>query len=532
MLGIMRKYKQSVVIKIVFVVIVLSFVGTIFLVWGEGGSKGMGSGGYAVKVNRQKISPEDYQRSYYRLRSIYEQLYGKSLSPEMEKQLGVKKMALDSLIDAELVRQEAKKMGISVTKDEVKAAIAAIPAFQKDGAFDFAQYEGTLRASRITASDFEASQKEELLNKKARQKIKDQASVSDDEALQAFKKQNEKIELQYVAYSPAELKGSVKLTEQELTSYLQGHQQEFKTPEQVSFAYLKIDPAKYVAKASATNEEMQSFYQKNIDRYQEKGGILPFEKVTDRVKADLLKSKAAQLAYEAAADAVNKNGKGGDLKGVAAALGATIQETPLFDATHAPAALAAEPALVKRAFGTKQGEITTPVETPQGMYVLKVTEKKPADVPPLAKIKAQVEARAAVDKAQELAKKKAEEALAQLAKGGAGLSTRTTAAFGFMPKGDIPGIGTSPELMEAAFALTKAAPAAKTPFKIGDSWYAVALKSRTEANAEQFKQTKDQLKQALLPKKQDEAITAWIKELRAKAKIEINQALKDDLDAK
>ena len=36
MLGIMRKYKQNVVIKIVFVVIVLSFIGTIFLVWGRG----------------------------------------------------------------------------------------------------------------------------------------------------------------------------------------------------------------------------------------------------------------------------------------------------------------------------------------------------------------------------------------------------------------------------------------------------------------------------------------------------------------
>ena len=41
MLGILRKYKQSVVIKFVFVVIVLSFVGTIFLVWGRG-DEGLG----------------------------------------------------------------------------------------------------------------------------------------------------------------------------------------------------------------------------------------------------------------------------------------------------------------------------------------------------------------------------------------------------------------------------------------------------------------------------------------------------------
>ena len=73
MLGIMRKYKQSIVIKIVFAVIVLSFVGTIFLVWGRG-DKGAGGSDYAAKVNGRKISVEDYQKSYYRLRGIYEQI--------------------------------------------------------------------------------------------------------------------------------------------------------------------------------------------------------------------------------------------------------------------------------------------------------------------------------------------------------------------------------------------------------------------------------------------------------------------------
>jgi peptidyl-prolyl cis-trans isomerase D len=336
------------------------------------------------------------------------------------------------------------------------------------------------------------------------------------------------VELQFVSYSPAEMKGSVKLSDQDLNSYLQGHQQEFRTPEKVAVAWLFLDPARYLAKMTATGDEVQSFYQKNIDRYMEQGNIIPFEKVADRVKADLLKNKAAQAAYEAAADAVSKNGKAGDLKAIAAALGATVQTTPLFAATQPPVEFAAGTDLLKRAFGAKQGEITGPVETPRGMYVLKVTEKKPADVPPLAQIRAQVEARAAVDKARELAREKATTALAQLAKGGAGLTPRTTPVFGYSPEGNVPGIGTAPDVMEAAFALTKTAPAAKTPFKVGDSWYAIALKSRTEASTAEFAKAKDQLKQSLLPKKQDDAITAWIKGLKDKAKIVISPALQND----
>ncbi len=79
--------------------------------------------------------------------------------------------------------------------------------------------------------------------------------------------------------------------------------------------------------------------------------------------------------------------------------------------------------------------------------------------------------------------------------------------------------------MEAAFKLTAAAPAAATPFKVGNRWYAIRLKTRTESPRADFDKTKDQIKKAMLPKKQEETLTAWVKELRGKAKIEINQAL-------
>ena len=59
MLDIMRKKKNSIIIKIVFVVIVLSFIGTMFLVWGEGRSGMGGSTGYAAKVNGSKITLEE-----------------------------------------------------------------------------------------------------------------------------------------------------------------------------------------------------------------------------------------------------------------------------------------------------------------------------------------------------------------------------------------------------------------------------------------------------------------------------------------
>jgi peptidyl-prolyl cis-trans isomerase D len=276
-----------------------------------------------------------------------------------------------------------------------------------------------------------------------------------------------------------------------------------------------------------TDTEMQTFYQKNIDRYQGKGGILPFAEVTARVKADALSFKAARQAYEMAADAINKN-KSGDLAAAAASLGLKVADTPAFTAAAPPASLAAEAEVVKRAFALKTGELGGPVETRKGIYLLKIKDRKPAAVPPLAQVRSQVEQGATADKARELARQKAEQALAEIAKASPGLKLQETGSFSYAAKGDIPKIGTSAEIMEAAFSLTPAAPVAKKAFQIGDRWYVVKLKNRVELNKEDFPKEKDQIKQAQLPKKQQEALDTWLKELKAKAKIEINPSLLTD----
>lgn len=526
MLGIMRKYKQSVIIKIVFAVIVLSFIGTIFLVWGRG-EKGIGESGYAARVNGRKITYEDYQKNYYRLRNIFEQLNGRGLTPEMEKQVGLKKLAIDNLIETFLMKEEAKRLGIKVTKDDVSKAIEAMPAFQKNGAFDFQQYQQVLSANRMTPARFEEEQKNDLVLQKTRKKIQDEATVTDDEALQAFRKKNDTIDLQFVSFSPADVKGGIKLTDQELNAYLQSHQDKFRTAEEISLSYCLLDPAAVGAKLTLSDAEAQTYYQKNIDRYQGKGGILPYEEVKARVKADALQFKGARQAYEMAADAVNKN-KSGDLAAAAASLGVKTSDTPLFTLSAPPVSLASETEVVKRAFALKQGELGGPVETRKGIYIIKVKERKPSVVPPLAQVRSQVELGALADKARELAKQKADQAAADLAKGGAGLKLQETGGFAYSPRGDVPKIGASPELMEAAFSLTAAAPAAKQPFRIGDRWYAVKLAKRTENNKDAFAREKDALKQSLLPKKQQETLEAWLKKMKEKAKIEINPALLAD----
>lgn len=526
MLGIMRKYKQSVIIKVVFGIIVLSFIGTIFLVWGKGDSGLRGSSGYAIKVDKTRISYEDYQQTYLRVRNMFQQMLG-SVTPEMEKQYGIKKTAMDNLINQVLIRREAKKMGLSVSNEEIRKAIFAISAFQKNGEFDKEQYVQLLKMQRMTPAAFEDAQKDELLIKKAQEKIKGEVKISDDDLLKQYKQDNDRVELFFAAFSPAEMEREVKLSDQDLQTYLQGHQEEFRTPEQVSVSYLVVEPAASAGKVAVTEEEATTYYQKHIDKYQGKGGILPYAEVKEQVRKDAALEKGAKIAYEKSAEALNKFGKGGDLGAAAQSLGVKVAETPLFSLKAPAPALAGEAEVINRAFLLKPNELGGPVETSRGIYLLKLKEKKPSAVPPLADVRKRVEELARKDKARELAKKKAEEAIVQIGKGAGSYKLQETGPF-LHKDAAVPKIGPSRDVVEAAFKLTAAAPVATTPLTVNSTWYVIKLKNRIEAPRDEFARQKETIRTKLLPQKQEEALNAWLKGLRDKATIVINPALMAD----
>ncbi len=525
MLDLMRKKKESFIIKAVFVVIVLSFIGTIFLVWGKG-EEGLGrSSGYVAKVDRTTITYDAYQNAYQNMVDTYRQIFGGNFTPELEKQLNLRQAVLDRLIDSALTLKAAKGMDISVSKEEISNAIAAIPAFQQNGAFDFGLYQQTLKVNRITPEAFEDSKKRELLLDKTRKAVMAKAVISDDEALKQFHKEQDKLELSYVSYAAADVAAEVKLSDADLQDYLNKNAEQFKSPDRIALAWFLLPPAAASAGQPLTNDEVEGFYRKNLDRYMAKDNSpLPFEQVKEQVRADAQRQKAAKALYEKAADVLFQNIKSGDLNLVAGKLGAKVQETPLFAAAAAPAPLTGETALLKKAFELKQGELGGPVETAKGVYIFKIKEKKAAELPPLALVRARVEQQARALKAAELAKQKAIDAQKALAAGGAGLKLQSTPAFGYTAKGDIPAIGNSPALMEKAFDLTTAAPALTEPLPVGNRWFAVRLKQRTAAAQADFAARKDEIKKRLLPAKQEETLRNWLKELRSKAKIVINPA--------
>jgi peptidyl-prolyl cis-trans isomerase D len=524
MLRIMRKHKQSIIIKGLFLLLVVLFIAPLALY--KLSDKDSDNQSFAVKVNGDKVSYDDFLRNFDRMKAKLQDVTSQPVTPEVEKK--IRKYVLDSLINSAVVMQEAKRTGVKISDDEVNENIRKMPEFQRDGKFDDKLFTMLLNQNKLTPEIFKRHVREEMMRQKALKSVIDGVKVSDQEALQAYKKMHDSIDLQYVALTPADMKKEVKISDQDLQTYLQQHEKNYRTKEEIRIAYLILSPDRVASKVVVNDNDMQNYYQKHIDNYQGTDGILPFEKVKDRVKVDTVKSMAVKLAYEKAAEALNKNQKTGDLNAAAGMLGVQASETPFFSRNSPPAAIAEDTEMLTRAFTLNKGELGGPVETSKGVYLFKVTAKNPSIVPPLAKIRDDLEKRVLDEKSVALARQRAGEVQTKLAKGLYKGQLQDTGGFRFAEKGVIPGIGTSMELMEASFLLSKTAPAPATPFQIDGRWYAIRLKNRVEADTTPFQKEKEKIKEAMLPARQQEAVGSWIKALRDKAKVEINTSLAQD----
>ena len=83
------------------------------------------------------------------------------------------------------------------------------------------------------------------------------------------------------------------------------------------------------------------------------------------------------------------------------------------------------------------------------------------------------------------------------------------------PLGQGENASTSKDLEDAINAL-KAGEVAKTPIKVGDSWYIVGVTNRTEADMTGFAKERDTIMQGMLSQKRSQVFSDYIAEARQK----------------
>ncbi len=447
-----RRYQYSWQVQVTF-----AFLALTMAFWGFGGG-GLFSTVHPIAiVNGQQILGDQVDREATQIRAAVQQMYG-TAAPMVLKTINIRQEAVERLIENQLVGEEARHLGISISDQALQDQIAKEPVFQRDGQFDFDTYQDVLRNNNLLPSEYENAERERMISDTLRNMIDNGVQVSDDEVRHAYNLANQKIGLRYVELAESDFLAKITITESQVADYYKKNAEQFREPVRVKLTYVHYDPLALAAKYTPTDKEVEDYYKRNAktrfthpeEVHARHILISVLEGATDKEKA-VAKAKALEVLKEAQAkgtdfaklaakysDDTSNKLQGGDL----GTFGRGQMIKPFEDAV----------------FAMKPGQITM-VETHYGFHIVKLEELKAAHIDTLAEAKPKIIEELRTQAGAKLGREAAQEDLTA-ALGGAnladlakkrGLDAVDTPMFA---QGDsLGGIEQDRELMEAAFKL-------------------------------------------------------------------------------
>jgi peptidyl-prolyl cis-trans isomerase D len=477
MLDFLRQRKRNWVIILFLGVIVVTFA----LFVGSGSLRDQGAGDVA-EINGEIISQREFALQYERALQRYREILKDSLTPEMIKGLNLKANLFEELVQKKLVLQEARRLGIVVTDDELAQHLARVPEFQIGGRFSKSRYLQILEVNRLAPAQFEEEQRDQLTLQRLYSIVLDSVHVTDAEVRERYLVEQEKINLAFVKLSVGDFLAEVKLTDDDIKKYYERNRDSLKEPLRVQVEYLSYPYAQFAPAMQVSNPEIEEYYKANLDSKLRKPKEVKVRYVSMRLAPDA--DAGQRKAARERADRVVKEARGGKDFAELAKRESDDPSAPKGGDAGWIVQGQTAPDVEKVIFSLAKGAVSDVVETPVGFQIFKVEDIKAERTPSLKEAAAEItrilknekakrEAARIADRDREKALSGAEFA-ALAAESGAKLSETPLISSGQI----IPAIGENQEFYKSAFSLT-----AKelSPLIEGkDAYYILRLKQRRE----------------------------------------------------
>ncbi len=381
MLEIMRKHAQSWISKVILGGIILSFA-----LWGVG-DYFLGSRVQVVaEVDGNPIPDSAFAQAYERQLNMYRALLGDKFSKEMIDRMGVKQETVQTIINRQLMLDEAMETGLTAPEATLLARVRANPAFQASGSFDQNRYRILTRNMGFrTPTDYEAEQRLNLMVDALQKGIINSADVNDEQIRDRFAAEYETRVIAAIIVDPASLESKINITDEAAREYYEAHKENYRSPLRLKLAVVEIEPG--VDDIEIDENEIQAAYEEQRDRFSKpeqrharhilvrlvldagedarNSAFEKIEKAAARIKAG---EDFAKVAREMSDDATAKNG--GDL----GSFGRGEMVAPFEEAV----------------FSMQDGEVSEVVETQFGLHLIQLLDIKPEQTTPLEQVRNEI----------------------------------------------------------------------------------------------------------------------------------------------
>lgn len=248
----------------------------------------------AGKINGQTIDARTYQAAVQQTIDNQQRQSPGRLGLEQQEQ--IRDQVWDEFVDRAVMESQYKKYGITVTQEEVIAAmrtqplqeLASSPEFQTDGQFDLAKYQRWLGSPGAApyVDALALQYRDQIQRSKLLQAVTADVYVSDAALWQQYRDANEQVTISLTAVLPrnAVPDSAVSVTPAEVSEYYKQHQAVFDRPKTAYVSYFSVSNLPNASDTAAALARAQQVRSEVV-------GGAPFGEVAQRESSDSVSAK-------------------------------------------------------------------------------------------------------------------------------------------------------------------------------------------------------------------------------------------------
>ena len=366
--------------------VILAFIGFVFVEWGTGGMSLSGTDNSIVVVENTPLTGADYQKDLTKTLEKYKAQFQNNFNKSLISQLRIPEQVLQRSVNSVIIKKEAKKLALKVTEEELKDKIVNYSeiyndkengpmrlyvfreGFKADGAFiGVKEYELRLAHNRTSVNDFENGLREQIIVEKLHELLTSGVVIAPDHLEKMYREENDRVELDYIVLKTDRIKEDITAQENELTSYYDENKEQFKSVEKRTGRIIAYSYENFKNELNVPEKDIYNYFKENKNRFSLPGKtkvsriLLNYNdesreeilKKAEQLKEELTPENFAAKAKELSND--SKAANGGDW-GYTEWQSFTKQEKNSIDRL-------------------KQSEISNPIDTLSGFAILFLPEK-------------------------------------------------------------------------------------------------------------------------------------------------------------
>jgi peptidyl-prolyl cis-trans isomerase D len=503
----MRKKAQSWMIKALFAIIIIVFV----FFYGFGRREGRRS--IIAEVNGTNITDtlflSEYQKAYQNLVRLYQSMYRDQFDESMIDRQALTQRVLNDLIEETLITQEAEKLSLRVSPQELQAAVHSTPAFQVDGKFNQQRFLAILQMNGMSVEEFQEMEARKQLITKLTDLISLGAiEISNQEILNAYTMENEKINVQFVRFNSTAYEPSITVEDSDLESYFSKNSARFEIPPKIQLRYLVFPFDDFLKTVDISPQEVEEEYAYNRDRYQvpKKVKISHILIESEAIESEAENGeKSLEEARKKAEQILEEAKKGEDFAALARTHSMDLASAKEGGSLGWLTQGQKVPEFAEVAFFLEKGEIAPLQEGDDGFHIVKVDDVQEERVKSLEEVEAQIRDELARAKSRQMAEEEAQEAFFAVydtkdLEGYAaekGRALKTTELFSRSQR--LEEVDGNLAFNDHAFSLSQGE--VSSPLEIGKNYYLLKVIKRENPRIPQFGEVKEKVRQEALREK-------------------------------